>query len=125
MAAAQGALIGDGEAVRFLLDLPDEGKNRGVGVQVDLMALGGDEGACTVAVVLDHAENRHVQSERRADLLRDRGVRHAAVDEEHVGQRRKFLVAVGVALQAAGQDLLHGGVVVGVLRDGLRILKRR
>ena len=51
-----------------------------------------------MAVVLDHAENGNVQSERRADLLRDSGVRHAAVDEEHVGQRREFLVAVGVAL---------------------------
>ena len=34
-------VVGDGEAVRFLLNLPDEGKNGGVGVQVDLMALGG------------------------------------------------------------------------------------
>ena len=42
-------VVGDGEAVRFLLNLPDEGKNGGVGVQVDLMALGGGEGACTVA----------------------------------------------------------------------------
>ena len=49
----------DGKAVRLLLDLTDQGEDVRRGVQVDLAALCGDERARAVAVVLDHAEDRH------------------------------------------------------------------
>lgn len=58
MAAAQGALIGNGEAVCLLLDAADEGKHRRIALDADLLPVRRNKGARAVAVILDHAEDR-------------------------------------------------------------------
>ena len=109
----------DGKAVRLLLDLTDQGEDVRRGVQVDLAALRGDERARAVAVVLDHAEDRHVHVHLRAHALGDARVRDAAVDEHDVRQGAELLIAVQIALDAAREHLLHGRVVVRVGRQAL------
>ena len=109
----------DGKAVRLLLDLTDQGEDVRRGVQVDLAALRGDERARAVAVVLDHAEDRHTHMHLRAHALGDTRMRDAAVDEHDVRQGAELLIAVQIALDAAREHLLHGRVVVRVGRQAL------
>ena len=105
--------------MRLLLDLTDQGEDVRRGVQVDLAALRGDERARAVAVVLDHAEDRHTHMHLRAHALGDARVRDAAVDEHDIRQGAEFLVPVQIALDAAREHLLHGGIVVRVGRQAL------
>ena len=68
--------------MRLLLDGTDEGEHRGVGGDADLMPAGRDERAGAVAVVLDHAEHRHLQAKAVEHRQRDRCMLGAAVDEQ-------------------------------------------
>ena len=52
-------MVGDGKAVCLLLNPADQGKYGGDSLNPDLRAVGGDQRAGTVAVVLDHAEDRY------------------------------------------------------------------
>ena len=105
-------VVGDRKAVGFLLNLPDEGKHRLTAHNADFPAVRRHQGACAVAVVLHHAEDR----DRYAELLRNgQGrlcVSLAAVDEEHVRKRQKPLVPIRRPLEPPAQDLPHGGVIV-------------
>ena len=97
----------------LLLNLADEGEHRLIGLDANLPALRRDQGPGAVPVVLYHAEHRDGQPQGLQHLHRHFGVVLAAVDEEHVGQLPELLVPVQVAPEAAGEHLLHGGVVVG------------
>ncbi len=77
----------DGEAVASSWIVRSGRRRR---VQVDLAALGGDERARAVAVVLDHAEDRHTHVHLRAHALGDARVRDAAVDQHDVRQGANF-----------------------------------
>ena len=111
----------DGEAVRLLLDLADQGEHCGVGPQVDLMPLGGGQRAGAVAVVLDHAVDRQRKAHLRRHALGHGGVGRAAVDEHQIRQRGKFFIPVQIALQPSPQHLLHRGVIVRMLGHGLHL----
>ena len=76
------------------------------------MPAGRDERTRAVAVVLDHAEHRHGQSEAVEHRLRNARVLRAAVDEQQIRQRAKARVAVEIVLKAARERLMHGAVVV-------------
>ena len=112
MAAAQGALIGNGEAVCLLLDAPDEGEHRRAALDADLLPVRRDKGARAVAVVLDHAEDRQEHAHFRQGGADRLGVHGTAVDEQGVRPLSKAAVAVEIMTEAAAEHLPHGGVVV-------------
>ena len=110
--APELAVVGDGEAVGLLLNLADEGENRLIVVNADLLPLRGHQRPGAVPVVLHHAEHREGQVQL---LKRSHGhlrVSHAAVDEQQVGGFVKALVPRLVVDKPPGHDLTHGGVVV-------------
>lgn len=112
MAAAQGALISDGEAVRFLLDAADEGKHRRIALDADLLPVRRNKGARAMAIVLDHAEDRQKNThfgQGGADRL---GVHGTAVDEQGVRPLSKAAVAVEIMAEAAAEHLPHGSIIV-------------
>ena len=108
-------VIGDGEAVHLLLNPPDEGEEGRAVLDADLLPLRRHQRAGAVAVVLDHAEDRHLQPQRGERRLRGTGMALAAVDQQEVGQLAELLVPVEIAPEAPRQHLLHGAVVVGVV----------
>ena len=91
MAAAQGALIGNGEAVRLLLDAPDEGEHRRAALDADFLPVRRDKGARTVAIVLDHAEDRQKHAHFGQGGTDRLGMHGTAVDEQGVGRSEKPL----------------------------------
>ena len=110
--APELAVVGDGEAVGLLLNLADEGENRLIVVNADLLPLRRHQRTGAVPVVLHHAEHREGQVQL---LKRSHGhlrVGHAAVDEQQVGGFVKALVPRLVVDKPPGHDLTHGGVVV-------------
>ena len=56
--APELAMVGDGEAVGLLLNLADEGENRLIVVNADLLPLRRHQRTGAVPVVLHHAEHR-------------------------------------------------------------------
>ena len=66
-----------------------------------------------MAVVLDHAQHRHIQSAACQHLLGHTGVLLTAVDQQQVRQGGKLFIAVQIAPEPAGEHLMHGTVVVG------------
>ena len=77
-------IIGDGETVRLLLNLPNEGEHRLIGLNADLHPLRRHQGTGAVAVVLYHAENGDGQTEALGHLQRGFGVDLAAVDQKDI-----------------------------------------
>ena len=98
----------------LLLDLSDEGKDRGIAHNTDLPALRGDECPGPVTVVLYHAENGNGDAKALRHLQGGPGVGLAAVNEEHIRQGEELLVPIRRVLKAAAQNLLHGSIVVRV-----------
>ena len=113
---AQGTLIADGSVVSLLLDVPHQGEDRLVLLDADLPPLGCDEGPGAVPVVLHHAEGGHAKAQILLGAESGGGVVLASVDEQQVGQGRKVLVPVRIALEAAVHRLVHAGVVVRPLQ---------
>ena len=112
MAAAQGTLIGNGEAVRLLLNTPDEGEHCRVALDADLLPVRRNKGARAMAIVLDHAEDRQEHAHFRQGGADRLGVHGTAVDEQGVRPLSKAAVAVEIMTEAAAEHLPHGGVVV-------------
>ena len=112
MAAAQGTLIGNGEAVRLLLNTPDEGEHCRVALDADLLPVRRNKGARAMAIVLDHAEDRQEHAHFRQGGTDRLGVHGTAVDEQGVRPLSKAAVAVEIMAEAAAEYLPHGGVVV-------------
>ena len=105
-------MIGDGEAVRLLLNAADQRKDRRDALNADLAAVRRDEGARAVAVVLDHAEDRQLELHGRERLAHRLGMDGAAVDQQRVRALVEALVAVEIVAEAAADDLPHGRVIV-------------
>ena len=112
MAAAQGALIGNGEAVCLLLNTPDEGEHRRVALDADLLPVRRNKGARAVAVILDHAEDRQKHAHFRKRGANRFGMHSAAVDEQSVRPLGKAAVAVEIMAEAAAEHLPHGSIIV-------------
>ena len=108
-------MVLDGEAVGLLLNLADQREHRRDRLNTDLPAVWVDQGPGAVAVVLHHAEGGDIQVQRLQHPPGHPDVLQAAVDEEEVGLVGKFLVPVQIPAKAAGEHLLHGGVVVGAV----------
>ena len=101
MFASELAVIGNGKAVRFLLDPSDQGKDSGACLDADLLALRGDERARAVTVVLDHAEDRQVDAHCLQRLAHRFRMDRTAVDQQDVRPLVKALVSVEIVAEAA------------------------
>ena len=106
------AVEGDGKAVGLLLNPPNEGEEGLLLSEPDLPPVRGNQGAGPVAAVLHHAEHRHLQPELGEHRDRHIDLPLPAVHQDQIGQDGELLVPVQVAAKAAGEHLLHGGVVV-------------
>ena len=100
----------------LLLDAANEGKEGLVLLQADLLPLPVHQGPGAVSVVLDHAEDGDAEAQLLQRRSRRPHLSHAAIHEQHVGHLPELLVPVQIPPEAAGDDLFHGGVVVGVLQ---------
>jgi hypothetical protein len=105
---AHGALFvalvveGDGEAVGLLLNAADEGKDGGIRGDADLPALRRHQARVRWRSSFTMPNMGTAQPNSRATQHRRLGMGHAAVDQEGVGQRQKFLVPVRGPLPAGG-----------------------
>ena len=87
---SQRALILDGKAMRLLLYIAHKGKHRLVGAYADLMPVWAYERPRAVAVILDHAEHVHAQTELIQRVHRHLRVVLAAVYEQKLRQGEKL-----------------------------------
>ena len=106
-------VIGDGEAVDFLLYPSDQGEQGGALLNAQLAAVGRHQGAGAVTVILDHAENGNVgQAQPAQGFARCAGMHFAAVNQQQIGALFEFLIAVQIAAEAPRQHLAHGRIVI-------------
>jgi len=108
-------VIGDGEAMHFLLNTADHGEKMGALLNAQLLSLRRHQRAGPVFVIFYHAQNRQGQAQRGQSFLCRTGVHFAAVDQQQIRQMVELFVAVQIAAEAARQHFAHGGVVVGML----------
>ena len=99
----------------LFLNAADQREDRLVALNADLPPVRADEGAGTVAVVLDHAKNRDGDADGGKGLFGGRGVGVAAVDEQQVGQVSKLFITVLCPCKAAVDHLIHAGIIVGTI----------
>ena len=102
--------------MHLVLDIGDKGEHRAVRADRDLAAVGYD-GACAVAVVLDHAEHRDRKPRLPDDGQYGADLSLAAVEQDQIGQSAEaaalaVLLRLFVFLDSAGQHLGHRAVVV-------------
>ena len=106
----------DGKAVGFLLNGADQRENCLVGINGDLLRLGGDQRSGSVPVILDHAKHRERKPQLLQGAFSDPGVVDTAVDQKESGRFAEALVPCLVMSKAPHDNLTHGGVIVLILK---------
>ena len=102
--------------MHLVLNVGYKGERRAVGSQGDLARIA-DDGAGAMVVILDHAEHGDAQSRRRYHRQHGADLSLAAVEQDEIGQSAEagsyaLLLRLFVFIQAAGEHLRHGAVVV-------------
>ena len=79
--AAQLTVVGDGKAMRFLLDIPDQRKDGLIIIDPNFLALRSHQGPSPVTVVFHHAENRKRQPQLPQDAHSHIGLQQTGTRE--------------------------------------------